>query len=135
MAGSFSDVTEDAILDLYFNGGTITNDTSLFLALYTVAPTDAGGGTEVAGGSYARLQVNAGAGGDFNASSGGVVTNAVDLTFATATANWGTIVALGIFTELAAGTFLMWGDLLVNKAVTTSDVVKILTGNLSITLD
>ena len=72
MAGSFSTVTDNSILNLYLNGATLTNTTPLFVALYTVAPTAAGGGTEATGGSYARKSVNAGAGGDFNAASAGV---------------------------------------------------------------
>ena len=53
MAG-FSDYGENFALDAVFGSGTIP---TLYLALYTAAPTDAGGGTEVSGGSYARKSI------------------------------------------------------------------------------
>ena len=53
MAG-FSDYLEDKVLDHVFGGTAYTAPTTLYVALYTVAPTDTGGGTEVSGGAYAR---------------------------------------------------------------------------------
>ena len=53
MAG-FSDYLEDKVLDHVFGGNAYTAPSTLYVALYTVAPTDTGGGTEVSGGSYAR---------------------------------------------------------------------------------
>ena len=52
MAG-FSDYLEDKVLDHVFGGNAYTAPGTLYVALYTVAPTDTGGGTEVTGGSYA----------------------------------------------------------------------------------
>jgi hypothetical protein len=56
MAG-FSDYLEDKVLDHVFGGNAYTAPTTLYVALYTVAPTDTGGGTEVSGGAYARQSV------------------------------------------------------------------------------
>ena len=53
MAG-FSDYLEDKVLDHVFGGNAYTAPSTLYVALYTVAPTDTGGGTEVSGGAYAR---------------------------------------------------------------------------------
>ena len=53
MAG-FSDYLEDKVLDHVFGGTAYTAPTTHYVALYTVAPTDTGGGTEVSGGAYAR---------------------------------------------------------------------------------
>ena len=55
MAG-FSDYLEDKVLDHVFGGVAYTQPTK-HVALYTVAPTDTGGGTEVTGGAYARQSV------------------------------------------------------------------------------
>ena len=52
----------------------IKNDTP-YLALYTVSPTASGGGTEVSGGSYARLAVT------FGAITSGSMSNTAALTF------------------------------------------------------
>jgi hypothetical protein len=69
-------------------GPTITP----YLALYTVAPSAAGGGTEVSGNGYARVS----AAGKFAAPSGGQVTNSSTIGFPTATGSWGTVVAYGL---------------------------------------
>ena len=50
----FSDYLEDKVLDHVFGGNAFTAPTTLYVALYTVAPSDTGGGTEVSGGAYAR---------------------------------------------------------------------------------
>lgn len=62
---SFSDYLENKVLDHVYRNVAYTAPTGTYLALYTVAPTDAGGGTEVTGGGYARQAIT------FGASSGG----------------------------------------------------------------
>jgi hypothetical protein len=62
---SFSDYLEDAVLDHVFRNTALTSPTTVYVALYTATPSDAGGGTEVSGGSYARTA------GTFGAASGG----------------------------------------------------------------
>lgn len=64
--------------------------------------------TEVTGGSYAR--VNATSAG-FNASSGTMpssITNSGAITFPQASANWGTVIAFGLFDASTAGDLLAW---------------------------
>ena len=56
MAG-FTDYTEDLVLDWLLTSGSATRPTAWYVALYTVAPTDTGGGTEVSGTDYARTAV------------------------------------------------------------------------------
>ena len=53
MAGSKSDYLENEILDHVLGGADYSRPATVYIALYTAAPTDAGGGTEVTGGSYA----------------------------------------------------------------------------------
>jgi hypothetical protein len=79
-----------------------------FLALFTVAPSDSGGGTEVTGGAYARVSTAAG---NWNAAAGSApstITNSAVFTFPTATANWGTVVAFAGFDASSAGNMLWW---------------------------
>lgn len=52
-----SDYLETRLLDHVFRGDPFTSPTELFVGLYTAAPADSGGGTEVTGGSYARAQI------------------------------------------------------------------------------
>ena len=131
MAGSFTDYTENKVLD-HVVGKTSFTMPSTWLALFTVAPTDAGGGTEVTGGSYARVATT---GTDWDAASGGAIANAVALAFPTATANWGTIVAAALMDAATAGNMLIWGDLAVTKTVNTDDTLSFPIGNIDFTLD
>jgi len=123
---SFSDALENKLLDHTFGATAFTKPTSRTVALYTAAPSDTGGGTEVTGGSYARKAVT------FGAASGGAVSNSADVTFTAATASWGTVTHIGIFDN--NGVFLAWAPLTTSKTVASGDIFKIPTGDLSITL-
>ncbi len=101
-----------------FNGATWTTIANVWVALYTVAPTDAGGGTEVTGGSYARVST---APADWTAASGGSLNNGNVITFPAPTANWGTVVAFSIMDASTAGNFLYWGDLTTSRVINNGD--------------
>lgn len=131
MPGSLSDYTENKVLD-HVVGKTSFTMPTVWIGLYTVAPTDAAGGTEVTGGSYVR---KATVGTDWVAAAAGANSNATVQTFVTATANWGTIVAAGIFDAVSAGNMLVWGTLTVSKTVNTSDTLSFPIGNIAFTLD
>lgn len=105
-----------------------------WLALFTVAPSDAGGGTEVSGGSYARVNV---ASAFTSAASGGSVSNTGLITFPTATANWGTIVAVALFNASTAGNMLTWASLPVDsrRTITTGQAPTVPIGDLTLTED
>lgn len=125
----FSDYYEDKIIDHMFRAVAFTPPATIYLALYTVAPTDAGGGTEVSGGGYARQSVA------LDVASGGATANTSDITFPTATADWGTVVAVGIFDAEIGGNLLMWSNLDTSKTVNNGDTFKINAGDLDITVD
>lgn len=97
-----------------------------YIGLFTTAPTDAGGGTEVSGGSYARVSGAS----KFAAPSGGECANNATITFPTPTANWGTVVAYGIFTASTAGTLLRWENLTSSKAIVTGDAPSFAAGKI-----
>ena len=129
MAG-FSDYLEDKVLEHVFGGNAYTAPTTLYVALYTVAPTDTGGGTEVTGGAYARQTAT------FNVSGTNptTATNAAAIEYPTATANYGTVVAVGILDALSSGNLLAYANLDTSKSVTTGDVFRFDAGDLDITL-
>lgn len=133
MAGSFSDYLENELLDHVFNNSAFTGPTTLYVSLFTAAPTDAGGGTECTGGSYARVAVTANTT-NFPVASGGAVANGTTITFPTATADWGTCVAFGIHDAASAGNLLVWADLTANKTVSNGDTASFAVGDLDITL-
>lgn len=130
MAGSFSDYLENKLLDHIFKTATFTQPTNLYVALYTVAPTDAGGGTEVSGGNYARKLHNT-----WTTSAGGAISNSGAVTFNTASASWGTVVAFGIFDAITGGNLLVWGDLTQSKTIGSGDTAEFANGDLDVTLD
>lgn len=129
MAG-FSDYLEDKVLDHVFGGTAYTAPSTLYVALYTVAPTDTGGGTEVSGGAYARQT----AAFTVSGTSPTTASNSAAVEYPTATADYGTVVAVGIFDALSGGNLLAYANLDTSKVVSTGDVFRFNTGDLDITL-
>lgn len=137
---AFSNYLELAVLDYLFGAGA--NDlapATYYLALFTAAPTDAGGGTEVSGGSYVRKAVTNNAT-NFPAAAlvGDLATKLLDVEqlFVTATANWGTITHFAVFDASSGGNMRGWGALAASKVINTGDAFRFpaATG-LTITLD
>ena len=114
---------------------------NLYIALFdgtgSAAALEAGTLTgEITGGSYARLQVGAATGLDFDDPVlTGVTANSSDFTFPTATANWGTVTYMAIMDAATLGNVLFHGTLTVAKTVNNGDTFKFNTGDLTITLD
>jgi len=129
MAG-FSDYLEDKVLDHVFGGSAYTAPATLYVALYTVAPTDTGGGTEVTGGSYARQTSTF----TVSGTDPTTATNAAAIEYPTATGDYGTVVAVGILDALSGGNLLAYADLTTSKIVSTGDVFRFDAGDLDITL-
>jgi len=134
MAGSKSDYLENKLLDHVLGNAAYTAPATVYIALYTTAPTDAGGGTEVTGGSYARKDVTNNST-NWPAASGGAKSNGTEITFATATADWGTVVAFGIFDLSTGGNLLYWATLTTSKLIQNGDTAKFAIGDIDITED
>lgn len=137
---ALSDYLENALLQELFNNTNLAPPAT-YVALHTADPTDAGTGTEVSGGSYARVLVNP-AGGSapkWNAAAvdapGYKVSNADDITFPTATVSWGTITHFGIRDASSGGNLLMHGALTVSKAIGIGDTFKFAAGDLALRLE
>lgn len=123
-----SNFLENALINATLRNTTYTSVATVYVSLWTSDPTDAGSGTEVSGGSYARTAVT------FGAPSNGVTTNNADVTFPTATASWGTVGWIGINDALTSGNLLYHTALDTAKAIDSGDIFKIASGNLSVTL-
>jgi hypothetical protein len=123
-----SNFLEDALINATLRNTTYTSVATVYVSLWTSDPTDAGSGTEVSGGSYARTSVT------FAAPSNGVTTNDADVTFPTATASWGTVGWIGINDAASSGNLLYHSPLDTAKTIDTGDIFKISSGNLSVTL-
>lgn len=107
---------------------------TVYVGLFTAAPTDAGGGTEVTGGSYARKSTAAA---DWNAASGNPASasNANAITFVTATGSWGTVTHFGLFDAATTGNLLRWAALTASKTIGSGDTASFAAGALTITED
>jgi hypothetical protein len=130
MAG-FSDYLEDKVLDHVFGGNSYTAPGTLYLALYTAAPSDTGGGTEVSGGSYARKSMAAMT---VSGTSPTTATNGSAVEFVTATGSWGTVTHVGVMDASTSGNLMAWAALTASKTVASGDVFRFDAGDLDITL-
>jgi hypothetical protein len=125
----FSNYLENKVLDHVLRNVSYSSPTTVYVGLYTTDPTDAGSGTEVTGGSYARQSLSV------TTASGGIVTSSADVTFPQATASWGSVGYIGISDALASGNLLMHTALTTAKTIDSGDILKITSGNLTVTLD
>lgn len=133
MAGK-SDYLENKILDHILGGGDYTRPSDVYIALFTSNPTDAGGGTEVSGGSYARAAVTNNST-NFPAASGGVKANGTDINFPTATALRGTVQSVGVFDDPTGGNLLFWAPLVAARTINNGDAFSFAVGQLQFTED
>ena len=123
-----SNYLENALINATLRNTSYTSPTTVYVALFTSDPTDAGSGTEVSGGSYARTSVT------FAAPSNGVSVSNADCTFPQCTSTWGTVGWIGLYDALTVGNLLYHTDLQSSKTIETGDIFKISSGNLSVTL-
>lgn len=134
--GSFSDYLEDELLDHVFGASTYTAPATVYFGLADTTITDSTTGTTVSepsGGSYARKSETNNKT-TWATSSGGSLTNAITITFATATASWGTVTDFFIADAATNGNILAYGALDASKAVGNGDTVSFASGALTITL-
>lgn len=140
---AMSNFLENALVDQLFRGQSAPTTSTLYVGLLTAAPNDAGGGTEVSGGSYARVSVSSSlanwagtqSAGSTVASSGtgGQTSNNAAITFPTPTAGWGTVTHFGIYDAASGGNLLFYGQLTIAKTINEADTVTFPAASLSVT--
>lgn len=128
---SFSDYTENLVLNWLFTGNSATRPTAWYVGLFTAAPSDTGGGTEVSGNGYARMAT----GTITVAGTATTATNAAAIEFAAASGgNWGTITHAAVFDASTGGNMIAWAALTTSRTINDGDVLRIPASSLSITL-
>jgi hypothetical protein len=136
MPGSKGDYLETRILDHVLGGPDFVRPATMYLALFVASPTDAGGGSEVSAGGYARVAVlNNTANWPAASGTAATKTNGAPFTFPTATAGWGTVNSFALFDSASAGNLLYWGPLVLPKVVGAGDTLAFGVGSISITED
>lgn len=136
MAGSLSQYLKAKLLEHAFGANTYTPPVTVYLALYTTAPTDAGGGVEVSGGSYARKAVTNNTT-NFPATTGtSTKTSTLNVaqTFTTASASWGTVVASAWMDASSGGNQLSWSDATVPQTVDSGATVTVAGAAINVTM-
>jgi len=127
---SFSNTFETHVLNYVFTTTSVTRPTAWYLALFTSNPAEDASGTEVStsGTAYARQSAA------FTV-SGNTASNSSAIEFPTATASYGTVTHVGVFTASTSGDLIAYAALSSSKAIDTGDVFRVPSGDLDITLD
>jgi len=131
-AQALTDFAENKLIDAVFRGQTLGAPATFYVALFTTACSDSAAGTEVSGGSYARVAVTSSlanwAGTQSAASTtassgtGGATSNNAAITFpAPSGANWGTVTHFGLFDASTAGNMWVCQALTASKSVNSGD--------------
>lgn len=122
MANAKSNYLEDAVVDHFLGTASTSSPADVYVALFTSDPTDAGSGTEVTGGSYAR-QVAV-----FDAASGGSAANTDEIVFEDLPA--ATVTHLGVYDAATSGNLLWHGAANSSQAVGAGNTLTIPAGSL-----
>ena len=126
---ALSDYAENLILNwLMKNTGTAPSAT--YLALFTAAPSDSGGGTEVSGNGYARQAVTW----DTASGTGGTTSNSTAETFTASGGSFGEVTHIGIFDAATSGNLLWHGAMTSSKTVADGDSLQFAAGAIDLTI-
>lgn len=128
---ALSDYLENEMIDHLYRARAFTAPTNHYFALFTAAPGETGGGTEVTGGSYARVTVAAGfanfegTGGETtdvdSSGTDGQTENRNAITFPAPSANWGQATHVAEFDASSGGNMLVYGSLTTPKTINNGD--------------
>jgi hypothetical protein len=127
---ALSDHAENLLLNWLMTTDSVTRPTAWYVGLYTAAPSDAGGGTEVSGNGYSRQSATWGTA----SGTGGTTDNTGNVTFTAAGGDWGTITHIGIHDASTGGNLLWHGAMSASKTIADGDTLQFNTGNIDLTL-
>jgi len=137
MAG-LTNYLEDKIINHVFGSTSYTKPTNWYVGLLTATPSDSAAGTEVSGGSYARMVCA------FTITGTGTAqaANTSAITFPTATADWGIVGWVGIYDALSGGNLAAYQNLqksdfstTTTKTINDGDIFKFNATTIKIQLD
>ena len=127
---ALSDYAENLILN-WLMKDTGSAPSATYLALFTAAPSDSGGGTEVSGNGYARQAVTW----DTASGTGGTTSNSTAETFTASGGDFGTVTHIGIFDAATSGNLLWHGAMTGSgKTVNDGDSLQFAIGAIDLTI-
>lgn len=127
MAASKTDYLENAFLDHMRGGTALSQPAGLYLALFSTAPTEASGGTELTGNGYARQAIT------FGAASAGAITNTATVTFTASGGAWSAIVGHAIYDASTVGNMLWFEDSVSGPTLGDGDSYEFATSAITVT--
>ena len=127
---ALSDHAENLLLNFLMTTGTATRPTQWFVALFSSAPNDAGGGTEISGNGYSRQSVSW----DTASGTGGTTANSGAVSFTASGSGFGTVTHIGIFDASSSGNLLWHGAMDTAKSVASGDVLQFAAGAIDLTI-
>jgi hypothetical protein len=134
---NFTDYAEAKIINVWLRVEAAYKPAAIYVGLWTTTLVDAStgsSGTEVSGGSYARVQMTQ-ADATWDApTTGGDTENTSSIDFPTATAAWGTVTDVGICDASSAGNMLFYKALDTSKVVGDGDTISFVAGALDIVI-
>lgn len=144
-AGALTDYAENKIVDALLRGQALGAPATFYIRLNTTSCSDSVSGTEVSGGSYARVAVTSSlanwagtqSAGSTVASSGtgGTTSNNAVITFPTPSAGWGTVTSVEWMDAVSGGNSWICVALTLNKTINSGDTVTFPAAALSFQAD
>jgi hypothetical protein len=123
---ALSDHAEDLLLKWLLTDASVTRPTAWYLALYSAAPNDAGGGTELSGSGYSRQAVDFGTDGK---------SNVEDVVFEASGGDWAEATHVGIFDAPTSGNLILYGAMTAPKQLDDGDTLTFAAGAIDVSLD
>ena len=132
MANAKSDYLEESIINHVLRNTAYTSPASVHVGLYSVAPGETGGGTELSGNAYARQAVTFGAPTQTGSPTVAQTSNSNEVLFPEATGAWPEAVAFGIFDAVSVGNLLYYGTLDTPRTAGLGDQIRFQVGTLTV---
>jgi hypothetical protein len=136
-AGPLTDYLENKVIDHLFRGTAYSAPATLYVSLHTAACSDSSAGTEVSGGSYARVAVTSNgtnwantqaSGTGVSSGTSGTTSNSAAITFPAPTGNWGSVTHFGIFDASTSGNMILCQALTASKTINNGDAAPSFAG-------
>lgn len=144
-AGALTDYAENKVIDALLRGQSLAAPVTFYIRLNTTACSDSASGTEVTGGSYARVAVTsslanwagtqAAASTTASTGTGGTTSNNGAISFTTPSAGWGTVTSVEWMDAASGGNSWICTTLTVSKTINSGDSVSFPAASLTFQAD
>jgi hypothetical protein len=139
LAGGMSDYASNKMIDRIFRAQAFTWPATLYGALFTAAPSNAGGGTEVNAVEYARQPIasslaawsgtQAAASTTSSTGTGGRISNNAQMVYPDPTTSWGGLTHEGFYDALTLGNLYFWAALTTPRTISAGGAAPLHAAN------